>query len=55
MTGREILKNLHKLVHQHYALGIADFELQVDDDFWTNDETIEELKGHASIIAPLIG
>lgn len=51
MTGREILKNLYKLVHQHYVLNIADFDLQVDDDFWTNDETIEELKGHASIIA----
>lgn len=51
MIGREILKNLFKLVHQHYVLNIADFDLQVDDDFWTNDETIEELKGHASIIA----
>lgn len=51
MTGREILKNLYKLVHQHYGLGIADFDLQVEDDFWTNDEIIEELKGHASIIA----
>lgn len=51
MTGIEILKNLYKLVHQHYALGIVDFDLQVDDDFWNNDETIEELKGHASLIA----
>ena len=50
MTGVEILKNLYKLVHQHYALDIADFDLQVDDNFWNNDEIIEELKGHASII-----
>ena len=51
MTGREILKNLYKLIHQHYRLGIPDFDLQVDDDYWNNDETVEELKGHASIIA----
>lgn len=51
MTGSEILKNLYKLIHQHYTLGIADFDLQVNDDFWNNDETIEELKGHAIIIA----
>ena len=46
MTGREILKNLYKLIHQHYALGIAVFDLQVDDGFWSNDETIDKLKGH---------
>jgi hypothetical protein len=51
MTGREILKNLYKLVHQHYGLGIAEFDLQVDDDYWDNDETIEELNKHASIVA----
>lgn len=49
MTGNQILKNLFKLVHQHYVLNIADFDLQVDDDFWTNDETIDELKAHATI------
>jgi hypothetical protein len=51
MTGREILKTLYKLIHQHYALGIPEFDLQVDDGFWSNDEIINELKGHASIIA----
>ncbi len=51
MTGSLILKNLYKLIHQHYVLGIPDFDLQVDEDFWNNDETIEELKLHASIIA----
>ncbi len=51
MTGREILKIFYNFVHKHYALGIADFDLQVNDDFWTNDETIEALKLHSSIIA----
>lgn len=51
MTGKEILKNFYKLIHQHYHLTIADFELQVDDDFWTNDETIEQLRGDATLIA----
>lgn len=50
MNGRLILKNLYKIVHQHYALNIQDFDLQVDDDFWTNDETIEELKIHPTIV-----
>lgn len=51
MTGKEILKNFYKLTHQHYHLTITDFELQVDDDFWTNDEIIDQLRGDAILIA----
>lgn len=49
MTGREILRNFYKLVHLHYALNIQDFDLQVDT-FWNNDDVIDELKAHATII-----
>ena len=45
------LETLYKQIHQHYALNIPDFDLQVDNDFWNNDEIIGELKNHASIIA----
>ena len=51
MIGSLILKNLYKLVHQHYDLNISDFDIQVDDDLWNNDEVIDELKGHATIFA----
>jgi hypothetical protein len=42
MTGEEILKDLFKLIHWHYALGIPDFDLQVDS-FWSTDQAINEL------------
>lgn len=51
MIGRLVLKNLYKLVHHHYSLNISDFDLQVEEDFWNNDEVIDELKAHATIIA----
>ncbi len=51
MRGGVILKNLYKLIHQHYLLDIADFDFQVDDDFWNNDEIIDELVKHPTIIA----
>ncbi len=51
MIGSVMLKNLYKLIHQHYALNIADFDFQVDDNFWNNDEIIDELISHPTIIA----
>jgi hypothetical protein len=51
MTGKEILKSFYKLVHTYYNLNIPDFDLQVDDDLWQNDEIIDELKGDALLIA----
>lgn len=51
MIGGVILKNLYKVIHQHYVLNIVDFDLQVDDGFWNNDEVIDELKSHLTIIA----
>jgi hypothetical protein len=50
MIGTEILQNLYKLIHQHYVLGIQDFDDQVDL-FWTNDQVIDGLQAHAIIIA----
>lgn len=51
MIGSLILKKLYTLLHQHYLLGIPDFDLQVDEDYWNNDETVKELKNHSSIVA----
>lgn len=48
MTGIEILKAFYKLLHQHYNLNIADFDVQVDS-FWDNDDIIDELKNHVKI------
>jgi len=43
MTGYVILKNFFKLVHNHYNLAIADFDLQVDEDYWQNNDIIDHL------------
>lgn len=51
MIGKEILKSFYKLVHMHYNLNIPDFDVQVDNDLWTNDEIIDQLKGDVQIIA----
>lgn len=51
MIGKEILKSFYKLVHAHYNLNIPDFDLQVDEDFWSNDEIIEQLRIDAVITA----
>lgn len=50
MTGELILKNLFKLIHNHYALAIADFDEQVDN-FWAIQDSIDQLKSHGRIIA----
>lgn len=49
MIGGDILKELYKIIYQNYHLTIDDFELQVDEDFWTNDEVISELCGDTVI------
>lgn len=51
MIGKDILKEFYKVIFQHYHLTIADFELQVNEDFWTNDEIIEQLCGDGIIAA----
>lgn len=51
MIGSIILKEFFKLIHQHYNLNIVDFELQVDEDFWLNDDIIDQLTSHVTIIA----
>lgn len=51
MNGREILKNLYKIIHSHYGLNIADFNPQVDNDLISNDQIIDTLKNDPLIIA----
>lgn len=45
MTGYDILKEFYKLVHGHYNLAIDDFDTEVDEDYWQNDDIINYLSG----------
>jgi hypothetical protein len=51
MTGNEILKRFYKLIHTHYHLNIPDFDLQVNENFLTSDDIIDEFSVNPIIIA----
>lgn len=43
-TGREIVKELLKFIHTHYALAIPDFDESIDNDLISTDQAISDLK-----------
>jgi hypothetical protein len=51
-TGREIVKELLKFVHTHYALTIPDFNDSIDNDLLSTDQAISDLKLEGTI--PLV-
>lgn len=51
-TGREIVKELLKFVHSHYALTIPDFNDSIDNDLLSTDQAISDLKLEGTV--PLV-
>lgn len=49
MTGREILLRFYKLVHDHYALAIPDFDNQLLVD--SNDVIVDNIRATPTIVA----
>ncbi len=44
MRGQKIIREFFKIFHHHYALGIPDFDDDVDDGLYTFSEIIDEFK-----------
>ena len=48
-TGREIIKEFVKFIHSHYNLAIPDFHDSVDNDLYTTDQAITNIKAEGAV------